>query len=91
MAHGTAQKKILKIEPHIKKSLTDGAKGKLHKSRNYVYRLKSPLQRPLIIDGRPTRIHPSVKTRYLADSNYCPPALKKLVDQLGWDNIDVGE
>jgi hypothetical protein len=81
----------LKIEPHIRKSLTNGAKGKLHKSRNHVYRLKSPLHRPLIIDGKPTRIHPSVKTRYMADSSYCPPALKKLVDQLGWDNIDVGE
>jgi hypothetical protein len=49
------------------------------------------LQRPLIIDDKPTRIHPSVKTRYLADSSYRPPQLKKLVDQSGWDNIDVGQ
>ncbi|WP_413833937.1 DUF2235 domain-containing protein [Desulfobacula sp.] len=81
----------LEIEPHIRNSLTDGAKGNLHKSRNHVYRLKSPLRRPLIIDDKPTRIHPSVKTRYLADSSYRPPRLKKLVDQLGWDNIDVGQ
>jgi len=81
----------LEIEPHIRNSLTDGAKGNLHKSRNHVYRLKSPLLRPLIIDDKPTRIHPSVKTRYLADSSYRPPGLKKLIDQSGWDNIDVGQ
>lgn len=32
----------LEIEPHIKESLTDGTQGKLHKSRNHVYRFKSP-------------------------------------------------
>ncbi|WP_300457236.1 DUF2235 domain-containing protein [Desulfobacula sp.] len=81
----------LKIEPHIRDSLTDGTKGKLHKSRKHVYRLKSPLHRPLMIDGKPTKIHPSVKSRYLADTSYRPPRLKKLVDQFGWDNIDVGQ
>jgi uncharacterized protein (DUF2235 family) len=80
----------LKIEPHIKKSLTDGAKGKLHKSRKHVYRLKKSLHRPLIIDKKPTKIHPSVKSRYLADKNYRPPQLKKLVEQLGWNKLDVG-
>ncbi len=81
----------LEIESHIRTTLTDGAKGDLHQSRNHVYRFKSPLQRPLIIDDKPTRIHPSVKTRYLADSSYRPPKLKELVDQSGWDNIDVGQ
>jgi uncharacterized protein (DUF2235 family) len=80
----------LKIEPHIKKTLTDGASGKIHQSRNHVYRLKSPLHRPLIIDGKPTKIHPSVKSRYLADGSYRPPQLKKLVEQSGWDHLDVG-
>jgi len=80
----------LKIEPHIRKSLTNGAKGKLHKSRNHVYRLKSPLNRPLIVSGKPTKIHPSVKSRYLADSKYRPPQLKKLVEKSGWENLDVG-
>ncbi|MDA3791141.1 MAG: hypothetical protein PF503_21920 [Desulfobacula sp.] len=77
----------LEIEPHIRDSLTDGTQGKLHKSRNHVYRLKSILHRPLIIDGKPTKIHPSVKSRYLADNSYRPPRLKKLVDELGWNNI----
>ena len=80
----------LKIEPHIRESLTDGAKGKLHKSRKRVYRLKPPKPRPLIIDGKPTKIHPSVKSRYLADSSYRPPELKKLVEQVGWNKLDVG-
>ncbi len=30
----------------------DGTRGKIHKSRNHVYRLKSPLHRSLIIDGK---------------------------------------
>ena len=85
-----ATQKGLKIEPHIRNALTDGSKGKLNKSRKHVYRLKSPLHRPLINDDKPTKIHPSVKSRYLADSSYRPPQLKKLVDELGWDNLDVG-
>ena len=85
-----AQKAGLKIEPYIRQSLTDGAKGKLHKSRKLAYRFKSALNRPLIIDDKPTKIHPSVKSRYLADRSYRPPELKKLVEQVGWDDVDVG-
>lgn len=80
----------LKIEAHIRNSLTDGANGKVHKSRNHVYRFKSPLHRPLIIDDKPTLIHPSVKARYQSDAGYRPQQLKKLVDQYGWDQLDVG-
>ncbi len=81
----------LQLEPHIKQALTDGSKGKIHRSRKHVYRFKSPLHRPLIIDDKPTKIHPSVKARYLADSRYRPPRLKKLVESLGWDNLNIGE
>ena len=80
----------LKIEPHIKDALTDGSKGKVHKSRNHVYRFKKPLRRPLIVEGKPTKIHPSVKARYLADSKYRPRQLKKLVETNGWNDLDVG-
>ncbi len=85
-----AKKNGLKIEPHIINSLTDGTKGRLHKSRNHVYRLKKPLHRALIIKDKPTKIHPSVKSRYIADSKYRPPQLKKLVETLGWAGLDVG-
>ena len=81
----------LKIESYISNELTDGAKGKLHKSRNHVYRFKKPLHRPLIVDDKPTKIHPSVKTRYLADSDYRPKQLKILVEALGWEGLDVGD
>ena len=87
---GEAAKAGLKIEPHIKSALNEDIKAKLHKSRNHVYRLKSPLHRELMIDGKPTKIHPSVKSRYLADTSYRPPRLKELVEQLGWDKLDVG-
>ena len=75
------------LESHITNSLTDGVQANIHKSRNHVYRLKSPLHRPLIIADKPTLIHPSVKDRYLADSTYRPLNLTKMVDRVGWDNI----
>jgi len=81
----------LKIEKHIRENLTDGSKGKVHKSRNHVYRFKKPLRRPLIVEGTPTQIHPSVKARYLADSKYRPRQLKKLVEETGWDGLYVGD
>ena len=80
----------LTLESHIKDGLTDGSKGKVHKSRNHVYRLKKPLRRPLIVEGKPTLIHPSVKARYLADEKYRPRQLKKLVEEKGWDGLDIG-
>jgi len=81
----------LRIESHIKESLTDGIRGKLHKSRKRVYRLKRPAHRELMVEGKPTQIHPSVKARYLADDHYRPVRLKKLVDEFGWDQLDVGD
>ena len=75
------------LESHITNSLTDGVQANIHKSRNHVYRLKSPLHRPLIIADKPTLIHPSVKDRYLADSSYRPFNLKNMVERVGWDNI----
>lgn len=80
----------LKIEPHLRASLTDGTQGKLHKSRNHVFRFKSPLHRPVLVKDKPTKIHPSVRSRYLADNRYRPPQLRQLVEQVGWDNIEVG-
>ncbi len=80
----------LEIEPHIKATLTDGAKGQLHKSRKHVYRFKRPLHRPLIVEGKPTKIHPSVKTRYLTDESYRPQQLRELVEKRGWDQLDIG-
>ena len=79
----------LVIEPHIMQELTDGSQGQLHQSRKKVYRLKPRLHRPLIIEDKPTLIHSSVKTRYLANSKYRPPQLKALVEQRGWDLIDL--
>jgi len=80
----------LEVESHLTNSLTDGTKGKLHRSRKHVYRFKSPLNRPLIVKDKPTKIHPSVKARYLADRNYRPPQLKKLVTEIGWDKLNLG-
>jgi uncharacterized protein (DUF2235 family) len=80
----------LKIEAHIKTALTDGSKGLTHNSRNHVYRLKQPLHRTLIVQHKPTKIHPSVKQRYLADSSYRPPQLRQIVEGSGWDALDVG-
>ncbi len=86
-----AKKKGLRIEPHITTALTDGVKANIHKSRNHVYRFKTPLIRPLVIDDQPTKLHPSVKERYLADSSYRPPQVKELLgDNEDWSLLDVG-
>ena len=79
----------LKIEPHISERLTDGTRARLHKSRNHVYRFKRPLHRQLINPDKPSKIHRSVKQRYLADDKYRPPQLKALVDTVGWDAVVV--
>lgn len=80
----------LHIEPHIRNALTDGTTAKLHKSRNHVYRFKRPLHRPLLSADKPTKIHPSVKSRYQTDSGYRPRQLKKLVEEHGWHTLPVG-
>ena len=80
----------LVMEPYLRASITDGVLGTLHTSRNHVYRFKSPLHRPLVVEGKPTKIHPSVKTRYEMDAGYRPPKLKALVEQYGWEGLDVG-
>jgi len=81
----------LGIEPHVKARLTDGVSAPLHKSRKHVFRFKKPLHRDLVLEEIPTRVHPSVKERYLASSKYRPKQLEKLVDSVGWGGIDVGE
>lgn len=85
-----AEQAGLGVEPHLRASLTDGTLAGTHKSRRHIYRFKSPLDRPLIVEGKPTRIHPSVKQRYEADDGYRPPQLKKLVESVGWAGLDVG-
>lgn len=80
----------LVIEPHIMQALTDGSQARLHRSRKHVYRLKKPMQRELLVAGKPTIIHPSVRTRYLADRRYRPASLEALVKTRGWDQLSTG-
>lgn len=77
----------LLFEPHIRNALTDGSKGKIHRSRKHVYRFKKPLHRQLRLNDKPTSVHISVKSRYEKDPNYRPPQLKALVEQHGWDTL----
>jgi len=81
----------LNVEAHIKNELTNGVHGSIHRSRKHVYRFKSPLYRELFPYGKPTKIHPSVKARYLADSDYRPKRLTELIDYHGWGHLDVSE
>jgi uncharacterized protein (DUF2235 family) len=85
-----AEKAGLKLESHLKTSLTDGTQGKLHQSRNHIYRFKKPLHRPLIDAARPTLIHPSVKARYERDDRYRPKQLESLVEEIGWASLKIG-
>ncbi|SDN72226.1 DUF2235 domain-containing protein [Vreelandella arcis] len=81
----------LLTEPHIRNNLTDGTHARLHQSRKHVYRFKKPLDRPLVIDDKPTLIHPSVKARYERDDRYRPKQLKTLVEQYGWQGLTLGK
>ncbi|MDP5069372.1 MAG: DUF2235 domain-containing protein, partial [Congregibacter sp.] len=65
----------LKLEAHIHAALTDGATAAINRSRRHIYRFSRPLIRPLTVKDRPTKIHSSVKARYLGDSQYRPPNL----------------
>ena len=85
-----AEKQGLRAESYIKTEFTDSINAKMHKSRDHVYRFKKRLHRPLIIDDKPTKIHPSVKSRYLADDDYRPSQLKKLIEDVGWSRLNVG-
>lgn len=80
----------LKLEPFIRQRLSDGTLAKLHESRRKLYRFKGRVNRPIVVADTPIRIHPSVRTRYETDSGYRPPALERLVDEHGWDALDVG-
>ena len=79
----------LKLEPHIRTRLTDGVTAPLHKSRRHIFRFKRPLHRPLVREGTPTKVHPSVKARWDANPGYRPAKLVELVAN-GWDTVNVG-
>ena len=81
----------LGAEPHVFNRLTDGTLASTHKSRKHIFRRNRPLERELMVNGKPTLIHPTVKARYLADRRYRPPQLEKLVTDMGWNKLDVGE
>ena len=78
------------IEPHIRQSLTDGVRARIHRSRRHIYRLRKPLQRELVVAGKPTTIDPSVRLRYEIDSSYRPLRLKALLETTSWDQLLAG-
>ncbi len=86
---GEAEAAGLVLEPHLRDGLTDGVTAPLNKSRRHIYRARRAVHRRLSRPGIPTKIHPSVKRRWEADSRYRPPRLVDLVDG-GWDKVDVG-
>ncbi|MBO6556122.1 MAG: DUF2235 domain-containing protein [Pseudomonadales bacterium] len=80
----------LEVEHHLKTSLTDGTLAQMHESRRKLYRFRGKLDRDLVYPETPIRFHPSVKQRYESNPEYRPPKLKKLVDDTGWQGLDVG-
>jgi len=81
----------LKIEPYISSNLTNGVEAALHRSRNHIYRARKRLRRELMVEDIPTKIHPSVKTRYETDASYRPPKLEALVKKYSWNGLDVAD
>ena len=89
---GEARTAGLHLESHLSQNLTDGMKGKIHKSRKHIYRLKRPLYRDLTLKDKPTLIHPSVKLRYETDKDYRPKRLVQLLEKVegDWDRLELG-
>jgi len=79
----------LKLESHRADGLTDGSAAPLHKSRRHIFRLSRPLVRPLVIEGKPTAIHASVRVRYERDADYRPANLETLLEGRGWDGVEI--
>ena len=74
----------LVIERHLRDALQVTGLGKLHESRRRIYRLRKPLHRPLVVPGKPTSFHASVKQRFESDSRYRPPGLATIARDQGW-------
>jgi uncharacterized protein (DUF2235 family) len=85
-----AQTAGLVIEQHIRRELTNGLKAPLNKSRKHVFRFKKALHRDLLVKDIAIKFHPSVKTRYESDPDYRPPKLEALINEVGWEGVDVG-
>ncbi len=79
----------LVLEPHLRARLTDGVRAPVNRSRRHIYRFRKPLYRNLVVPGKPTKIHHSVQRRYLEDANYRPPQLQRLIEEKGWDGVDL--
>lgn len=84
-----AEQAGLGFERHIRTGLTAGWKAPIHKSRRHIYRFRDPLVRDLAPEGKPTKVHASVKKRYRRDSAYRPTNLKKLLGAGGWDGVAI--
>ena len=81
----------LKFDPHISSGMTSGVSAPLHRSRKHIFRLKKAVERDLTPEDIPTKIHPSVRSRWNADPKYRPAQLEQLVKDVGWGGINVGE
>jgi uncharacterized protein (DUF2235 family) len=79
-----AQSAGLTIEAHLKQNLKQNPLATLHNSRRSFYRLKQKYHRPILQPDIPTRIHESVKTRYLNDEKYRPQNLIEYLSQNDW-------
>lgn len=81
----------LRLEEHLAQGLSNEPAAQIHRSRRHIFRFKKPLVRSLIVEGKPTRVHPSVRLRYEADAGYRPPQLESVIQTEGWAGFDVGE
>ena len=82
---GEAGQAGLRVEDHVRDGITDGTLARVHPSRVKLFRLRPALDRPLENVDTPTRIHPSVRTRFEQDAGYRPPQLVELLESQGGD------
>lgn len=81
-----AEKSGLRIETHLKQSLSKNPQSKIHSSRRSFYRIKEKYYRPIEHEQDTVLIHESVKLRWDQDDKYRPKNLAEYIDDKGWPN-----
>ena len=74
----------LEVEEHLPAQLHPSPVATLHQSRRSFYRVHGKHLRPIDHGKGPVLIHPTVKERWEADSNFRPENLAAYVDACGW-------
>lgn len=82
-----AEKAGLSVASHLKKGLHPNSNAKIHKSRQGIFKLMKPVDRPIDHDNSEVLIHRSVKERWENNEKYRPKRLDIYIKEYGWETL----